>query len=398
MQQKKMPALRFAPFADAWEMKQLGKIGTFFSGGTPLTSKKTYFNGTIPFIRSGEIHATQTEQFLTEAGLLNSAAKKVEIGDLLYALYGATSGEVGISKINGAINQAVLCIRTHLDTPFLANYLSFKKENIVNTYLQGGQGNLSAEIIKSLEIPCPSLAEQQQITTFFAAIDTRIAQLKQQLILLDAYKKGVMQQIFSRKWRFKQNNGTDFPDWEEQKLGDIAKIYDGTHQTPVYVAQGIPFYSVEQITADDFQKTKFIAPEVFEKENLRVKIEKGDILMTRIGDIGTSKYIDWEVNASFYVSVALIKPSSKHNSKYVNQFISTAFFQTELWNRTIHVAFPKKINLGEIGNCLLQLPCREEQTLIADFLSAIDAKRSHVHTQIAQTEVWKKGLFQRMFV
>jgi type I restriction enzyme, S subunit len=97
-----------------WEKKKLGEVGTFFSGGTPLTSKRHYFDGNIPFIRSGEINSSSTEQFISEEGLKNSSAKMVEVGDLLYALYGATSGEVGISQINGAINQAILCIRTIL--------------------------------------------------------------------------------------------------------------------------------------------------------------------------------------------------------------------------------------------------------------------------------------------
>ncbi len=87
----------------------------------------------------------------------------VSKGDLLYALYGATSGEVAVSQIEGAINQAVLCIRSKLNTYFLFSYFLFKKESILQTYLQGGQGNLSAEIIKSLIAPIPSEAEQTKI-------------------------------------------------------------------------------------------------------------------------------------------------------------------------------------------------------------------------------------------
>ena len=122
-----------------WEIKKLSDIGIFFSGGTPLTTKRQYFNGEIPFIRSGEINSDKTLQFITEEGLKNSSAKMVEAGDLLYALYGATSGEVAISKIKGAINQAILCIRSNLNNKFLYNYLFLEKENIIKTYLQGGK-------------------------------------------------------------------------------------------------------------------------------------------------------------------------------------------------------------------------------------------------------------------
>lgn len=115
-----------------WEEKKLGDIGTFFSGGTPLTTKKEYFNGEIPFIRSGEINSHKTEQYISELGLKKSSAKMVKEGDLIYALYGATSGEVAISKMNGAINQAILCIRTNELNRFFYYYLFFKKENIIH--------------------------------------------------------------------------------------------------------------------------------------------------------------------------------------------------------------------------------------------------------------------------
>lgn len=179
-----------------WEKKKLGEIGTFFSGGTPLTTKRQYFNGNIPFIRSGEINSNSTEQFISEEGLKNSSSKMVEVGDLLYALYGATSGEVGISKIKGAINQAILCIRTNMDNRFLHNYLLMEKENIIKTYLQGGQGNLSAEIIKSIQIPVPSIEEQTKIANFLSAIDKKINRTENQIQQTQEWKKGLLQRMF----------------------------------------------------------------------------------------------------------------------------------------------------------------------------------------------------------
>ena len=107
---KKSPQLRFEGFTDDWEERKLGEITTSYSGGTPSAGNSSYYKGDIPFIRSGEINSSKTELFLTEEGFNNSSAKLVEVGDILYALYGATSGEVGISQINGAINQAILAI------------------------------------------------------------------------------------------------------------------------------------------------------------------------------------------------------------------------------------------------------------------------------------------------
>lgn len=180
-----------------WEEKKLGDICTFFSGGTPLTSKSSYYNGDIPFIRSAEISGEKTELTISEDGLNNSSAKMVQKGDLLYALYGATSGEVSISKIGGAINQAILCIKSdNVDLSFIEKVLRINKETIINTYLQGGQGNLSANIIKGLKYLIPHLNEQKKISNFLDYLDTRIEKEQEKLDSLNEYKKGLLQQMF----------------------------------------------------------------------------------------------------------------------------------------------------------------------------------------------------------
>jgi len=155
----------------------LGEISNSYSGGTPSVGNERYYGGEIPFMRSGEINSNTTELFITEEALKESSAKLVEAGDILYALYGATSGEVGISRINGAINQAILAIRPicGYDFYFISQWLRKEKRNIVNTYLQGGQGNLSGAIVKELKIKIPlNQKEQTQIGTFFQNLDNLI--------------------------------------------------------------------------------------------------------------------------------------------------------------------------------------------------------------------------------
>jgi type I restriction enzyme S subunit len=179
-----------------WETIQLRSIAKFFSGGTPLTSKPEFYDGDIPFIKSGEINKSKTEQFISEAGLKSSSANMVEKGDLLFALYGATSGEVGISQINGAINQAVLCIRYGGDVRYLHHYLLLQKKSILSTYLQGGQGNLSADIIKSLSVPLPTVKEQTKIANFLSAIDDKINLVAMQIEKIEKFKKGLLGEMF----------------------------------------------------------------------------------------------------------------------------------------------------------------------------------------------------------
>ena len=180
-----------------WEEKKFGTIMDCYSGGTPSSKNKQYYNGKIPFIRSGEIHFSETELFLSEEGLNKSAAKMVKVGDLLYALYGATSGEVDISKINGAINQAILCIIPYSDNRlYLKFWLESFKTVITTKLLQGGQGNLSAELIKSLRLPIPHIEEQQKIADFLSAYDEAINYAKQELDKWKELKKGLLQQMF----------------------------------------------------------------------------------------------------------------------------------------------------------------------------------------------------------
>jgi type I restriction enzyme S subunit len=195
-----IPKLRFPEFYDEkeWEEKKLGELTNTFSGGTPTASNKEYYGGDIPFIRSGEINSNSTELFLTQLGLENSAAKLVEKGTILYALYGATSGEVGIAKIGGAINQAILAIIPceKLDPLFLFFSLQNQKDSIVNQYIQGGQGNLSGSIINSLNFSFPSLPEQRKIASCLFAMDDQINAYTEKVGLLGQYKKGLMQRMF----------------------------------------------------------------------------------------------------------------------------------------------------------------------------------------------------------
>ena len=150
-----------------WKSVRLGDECTFFSGGTPKSTDSSFYGGAIPFIRSGEIHSDKTELFLTDDGLKYSSAKMVSKGDLIIALYGATSGEVDISKIDGAINQAILCIRpSWINKVYLKYLLEDRKDDILNTYLQGGQGNLSAEIIKNLIFDIPDEGSQLVVVDF----------------------------------------------------------------------------------------------------------------------------------------------------------------------------------------------------------------------------------------
>ena len=238
--------------AFSWEQRKLGEFTISYSGGTPSVGIKEYYNGQIPFIRSAEINSEITELFLTEEGLKNSSARLVDVGDILYALYGATSGEVGRARLKGAVNQAILVIKPHkeYDSEFLTNWLRKSKESIVETYLQGGQGNLSGTIVKELLVCSPSHTEQEEIGSFFYNLDNLITLHQRKLDRLKNIKKSMLDKMFPKdgevvpEIRFK-----GFTDaWEQRKLGDVFKYeqpqtyiventeYDDKNKIPVLTA------------------------------------------------------------------------------------------------------------------------------------------------------------------
>ena len=205
--------MRFPGFGGEWEREKLRDKCSFYSGGTPSSSNKSYYNGEIPFIRSGEISGDSTELFLSEFGLNNSSAKMVDIGDLLLALYGATSGQIAISKIRGAINQAILCIKSSYDNIFLKSVWEKHVDKILQAYLQGGQGNLSADIVKNLSFYFPSLDEQNKISKLIVLIDERIATQNKIIEQLQSLIKGIVVEHYNKSHKTKV------------KIKDLGKSY-----------------------------------------------------------------------------------------------------------------------------------------------------------------------------
>ena len=188
---------------------------------------------------------------------------------------------------------------------------------------------------------------------------------------------------------------TGFNDeWTSNILEKNAKIYDGTHQTPNYVTSGVRFVSVENI--DDIENTdKFISPEDFNKE-FKVKPQKDDILMTRItaGIIGATTIVKNNNPLGYYVSLALIRKNKELDVNFLNQYINSTYFKKELNKRIIHVAFPKKINLGDIGKCWISYPSLPEQEKIGLFLSLIDKKIELQSKKIISLTQIKNGILE----
>jgi len=197
------------------------------------------------------------------------------------------------------------------------------------------------------------------------------------------------------KLRFPEFRGNR--EWEKKKLEQISpSIFDGTHQTPHYIDKGIPFFSVENIVSGN--KNKFISKEDYLKATTKNKPEKGDILITRIGNIGFSAIVDWDYEFSIYVTLAVIKHSEKFNSYFLNSFLQSDIYQKEIKSKSLLNAVPCKINMDELRKTNVFLPLDEtEQKKIADCLSSFDDLIAAENKKLEVLRAHKKGLMQKLF-
>ncbi len=188
-------------------------------------------------------------------------------------------------------------------------------------------------------------------------------------------------------------------EWEEKMLNEITSIiFDGTHQTPKYTENGIPFFSVENIISGN--KNKFISEEDHKIATNKNKPEKLDILITRIGNIGFPKIIDWDYDFSIYVTLAVIKKSEKFDSYYLYSFIQSDFYQKEIKSKSLLNATPCKINMDELRKTKILLPPdreQKEQKKIAACLSALDELVAAQTDKLEILKIHKKGLMQNLF-
>jgi type I restriction enzyme S subunit len=380
MKQKNIPQLRFPEFEGEWKKKKLGEIGSFIGGGTPSTQNREFWNGNIPWISSSDliednINHINTTRFITNDAILNSATKLIPQNSILIV------SRVGVGKV--AVNNVELCTSQDFTSLILNSGNSIFFAYIIklktNSLLGFNQGTSIKGFVKSdletLELNFPTLPEQTRIASFFTAIDQKLTQLKQKRALLEQYKKGVMQKIFSQELRFKDESGKEFPKWEKKRIDQFAPLQRGFDLPITQIKEG--YYPV--VFSNGILKT-----------HSEYKAKAPGVVTGRSGTIGNVTYVKqdyWPHNTALWVT------DFKGNLPlYVFYFYS--FYNLERFGTGSGVP---TLNRNDVHSQIEFFPCITEQTKIANFLSAIDEKINHCQKQIEQTEAWKKGLLQKMF-
>lgn len=380
---------------EEWKVKKLGDVSECFSGGTPKASNNEYYDGNIPFIRSGEIHQKNTALFLSELGLTESSAKIVEKGDLLIALYGANSGDSAISQINGAINQAILCIRPHnLLTSFLCPFLELNKNMYIAKYLQGGQGNLSGDIIKNYIIPIPPLPEQQKIAEVLSTWDKAIEKQSQLIEKFELRKKGLMQQLLTGKKRLPGFSSK----WKTIKLGDISKRIvrrnineQCTNVVTISAQKGF-------IRQTDFFNKK-VASETIENYYL---VKRNEFCYNKsysngfpMGAIKRLKEFDQAVVTTLYICFAVQEESISVD--FIEQYFSLGLLNRGLMkiaNEGGRAHGLLNVTPNDFFNINLNLPPIDEQKAISSILFNAYNEVVLAKNKIKSLQQQKKGLMQ----
>ena len=232
----------------------------------------------------------------------------------------------------------------------------------------GTVGTYTIDSGKKTPINLPtSIEEQKKIGAFLESIDNVIT----------------LHQSKAESWKNKKNQLSTIS-WEQRKLSDITNVYDGVHQTPDYQESGIMFLSVENIAT--LKSNKYISQEAFERDYKNYP-EKGDILMTRIGDVGTPNVVETTEKVAFYVSLALLKPKNV-DSYFLCNAICSPEFQRNLKNRTLVTAIPQKINKDEIGKVEFLMPQNtSEQKAIGAYFKNLDHLITLHHRKLNRTQI-----------
>ena len=316
-------------------------------------------------------------------------AKRGEIGKVYYF-------QMKTKRATLAPNLYLLKLKDTINSYFLFSLFksTFGQNLLKSINASTSLGAIYKDDVKGLNILIPPFEEQASIATALSDVDSLISALTKKIEKKKAIKQGLMQQLLTGKKRLPGFNDK----WKSMLLGDIAEVKDGTHQTPQYVKSGgKPFYSVENVTADDFKNVKHISLEEHKALTSNYRIEKGDVLMTRIGSIGCCKYVDWDVDASFYVSLALLKINEKYDSKFISYLSNIKSFKEEVMLNSLVFAIPQKINLGNISLIKVYIPTsKAEQTAIANILSDCDSEIAALEEKRDKYKEIKQGMMQQL--
>lgn len=382
---KLVPRLRFKEFPDQWVNTTLGKASKF-SKGKNISKSHISEDGSTECIRYGELYTHYKElvdETISKTSLDNSELVLSELYDILIPASGETAIDISTAscllKENIALGGDINIIKTSEYGPFLTYYLKHKKKYDIARVAQGNSVvHLYPHLLKSLMVHFPSITEQQKIVSFLTVVDKRIEQLTKKKKLLEEYKKGVMQKIFNQEIRFKDENGNDFPEWEEKRLGEIAKIYQPiTISSADLIKDGYPVYGANGIIGK------------YHKYNH----EKEQIAVTCRGN--TCGTINWTEPKSWITGNSMVVNTDENNN-IIKIFL---YYQLNFTNLNYLITGSGQPQItSDLKTHKVLIPSIDEQGFISEFLLDLDKQTVENKQSITYSVKFKQGLLQQMFI
>ncbi len=423
-----IPELRFPEFSKKWSSY---RIQNLIDNGTILGQQDGNHGELYPrsdeFAKQGVPYVSANDFVSGEVDLENckflpfKRATKFKKGiskdgDVLFA-HNATVGPTAV--LNTKLDYVILsttatyyrCDLNRLVNKFLK--ISFETDNFIRQYSrvmsQSTRNQVPITTQRKFYLNLPSLPEQQKIADFLSTVDQKIQALTRKKELLEEYKKGVMQQLFKQEIRFKQEGGRDYPDWEEKRLGEVTRYTKGfAFKSGDYQESGIRIIRVSDLLARSIKKDvkKVFIDSDKAKDFDKYQLVEGNIIITTVGS--KPEMIESAVGRGIYISNSNEGLLNQNMLKFdnvegvVNQFlialINTKRYQHYMKGIARGNANQANITVVDLLQYKVSLPSFPEQQKIATFLSSVDTKIESVDHQITQTQTWKKGLLQKMFV
>ena len=409
-----VPKLRFkaddgSEFPE-WEERRLGDVCDIVGGGTPDTEKSEYWNEDINWFTPSEIgttkYAVKSSRQISKLGILKSSAKLLPRGTILLTSR-ATLGEMAITRQECCTNQG---FQSLIIKPGYLNEFIYYCQSVIKKYCKKhASGSTFLEIgkkeISECKLGIPSLPEQRKIAAFLSAIDTHLELLKSELSKWEQFKKGMLQKIFHQEIRFKADDGSEFPEWEEKRLGEEGYFYGGLSgkgKDDFGHGNG-RFLTYMNVYKNPFAKQDIVGYVDIRNTEKQNNVQYGDVLFTQssetIDEVGLSSvylYDDHPYLNSFcvgfrfndlrnicptFIGYCMRSNSVRKNIMLMGQGIS-------------------RINIGtkRLATIRYELPSLPEQQKIADLFSSIDQMIEHAKQEVEYWESYKKGLLQQMFV
>ena len=401
---------------ESWEWMRVGDVGSWSAGATPSRQHPEYYEGEIPWLKTGDLndgYITDIPEFVGQLALEKTSLRLNPIGSVLMAMYGATIGKLGILKIEATTNQACCaCIPySCIENKYLFFYLMSQRKNYISMGAGGAQPNISKEKIVMSLIPVPPLDEQKRIVVKIEEILPYINQYDKAYTKLETFnkkfpeymKKSILQmamqgklveqraeegtadelyeQIVAEKAQLikdgKIKKEKPLPEiaedeipfeipssWKWVRFSEVMDVRDGTHDSPKYIETGIPLVTSKNISGGglDFSNVKYISREDADKINERSNVDTGDILFAMIGSIGNPVIVNKD--REFCVkNVALFKnyDKSKMCIEYVYWFL---YREQYIMKKVASGGVQSFISLRVFRNYLFPLPPLEEQKRI----------------------------------